>query len=69
MDPLHLDVMMREILHTLGNIDFAAEVELDQVETRILDPNLKEDTKGKIRAALREKRRSYMDLLERLRGQ
>ena len=33
-----LDAMMREVLHTLGDIDFAAEVELENVEVSARDP-------------------------------
>jgi hypothetical protein len=64
-----LDSMMREVLHTLGNIDFATEVELDNVQMKALDPKLKEYIKGKIRAAHWEKRQPHVDLLETLRRQ
>jgi hypothetical protein len=64
-----LDAMMREVLHTLGDINFAAEVELENIEARALNPKLKEQIKGKIRAAHREKRQPHVDLLETLRRQ
>ncbi|WP_457091817.1 hypothetical protein [Microvirga sp. P5_D2] len=64
-----LDAMMREVLHTLGDIDFAAKIELENVQTRALDPKLKEHLEGKIRVAHREKRQPYVDLLETLRRQ
>ena len=64
-----LDAMMREVLHTLGDIDFAAEVELENVEVSARDPKLKEHIKGQIRAAHRERRQPYVDLLETLRRQ
>ena len=40
-----LDAMMREVLHTLGDIDFAAEVELENVEVSARDPKLKSTSK------------------------
>ena len=64
-----LDAMMREILHTLGDINFAAEVELENVEVSARDLKLKKHIKGKIRAAHRERRQPYVDLLETLRRQ
>jgi hypothetical protein len=64
-----LDAMMREVLHTLGDIDFAAEVELENVEESAREEKLKEHIKSKIRAAHRERRQPYVDLLETLRRQ
>jgi hypothetical protein len=61
--------MMREVLHTLGDLNFAAEVELEKVEVSARDPKLKEHMKGKIRAAHQKKRQPYADLLETLRRQ
>ena len=62
-----LDAMMREVLHLLGTIDFATEVELENLQMKALDPNLKEQLRGRIRAAHWEKRRPYVDVLETLR--
>jgi hypothetical protein len=64
-----LDAIMREVLHTLGDIDFAAEVELENVEVSARDPKLREHIKSKIRAAHWERRQPYVDLLETLRRQ
>ena len=64
-----LDAMMREVLHTLGDIDFAAEVELENVEVSARDLKLKKHIKGKIRAAHRERRQPYVDLVDTLRRQ
>jgi hypothetical protein len=64
-----LDCMMREVLHTLGDIDFQHDVELEKVEKTVRDEDLKSSIKGKIQAAHREKRQPYVDLLERLRRQ
>ena len=64
-----LDAMMREVLHTLGDIDFAAEVALENVEVSASDPKLREHIKSKIRAAHWERRQPYVDLLETLRRQ
>ena len=62
-----LDAVMREVLHLLGSIDFATEVELENLQMKSLAPNLKEQLRGKIRAAHWEKRRPYVDVLETLR--
>jgi len=64
-----LDAMIREVLHTLGDIDFAAEVELENVEVSARDLKLKKHIKGKIRAAHRERRQPYVDLVDTLRRQ
>ena len=62
-----LDAMMREVLHTLGDIDFAAEVELENAEVSDRDPKLREHIKSKIIVAHWERRQPYVDLLESLR--
>jgi hypothetical protein len=62
-----LDAVMREVRHTLGDIDFASEVELENLLMEALDPNLKEQLRGKVRAAHWETRQPYVDLLETLR--
>jgi hypothetical protein len=62
-----LDAVMREVRHTLGDIDFASEVELENLQMEALDPNLKEQLRGKVRAAHWETRQPYVDLLETLR--
>ncbi|MPR11004.1 hypothetical protein [Microvirga tunisiensis] len=64
-----LDAMMREILHTLGDINFAAEVELENVDVSAREPKLKEHMMSKVRAAHQERRQPYVDLLETLRRQ
>ena len=64
-----IGAMMREDLHTLGNIDFAADVELENAQAQTLDPKLKERIKSKIRAVHREKRQPYVELVETLRRQ
>jgi hypothetical protein len=64
-----VDAMMREVLHTLGDIDFAADVELENVEVSAREAKLKEHIKTKIRAAQQQKRKPYVDLLETLRWQ
>jgi hypothetical protein len=62
-----LDAVMREVRHTLGDIDFASEVALENLQMEALDPNLKEQLRGKVRAAHWETRQPYVDLLETLR--
>lgn len=64
-----LNAMMREVLHTIGDIDFQHEVELDSVEKSIRDEELKSDIKKKLNAAHREKREPYVGLVNRLRLQ
>lgn len=41
MYSLSLDVMMKEVVHTLGNIDFEHEIELDEVEKSATAEGLK----------------------------
>ena len=60
-----LDAMMREVLHTLGDVDFAAGIELKNVEVGARDEHIK----SKIRAAHWERRQPYVELLETLRRQ
>ncbi|MGF9764003.1 hypothetical protein AAII07_53725 [Microvirga sp. 0TCS3.31] len=67
MDAPSLDAMMREVRHTLGDIDFASEVELENLRMKAVDPDLKEQLRGKVRAAHWETRRPYVDLLDTLR--
>ena len=62
-----LNSMMREVLHTLGDIDFQHDVELEKVEKTVRDEGLKSTIKRKVQAAHREKRQPYVDLLETLR--
>jgi len=62
-----IDAVMREVLHTLGNIDFENELELDKVDRNVADEDLKRYIKEKIRAAHRERRQPYVDLLNGLR--
>jgi hypothetical protein len=64
-----LDCMMREVLHTLGDIDFQNEVTLEKVETTVRDEDLKSSITEKIQAVHREKRQPYVDLMESLRRQ
>jgi len=65
----HIDATMREVLHTLGDIDFAAAIELEKLEARALDPKSQESIKGTIKAAHQARRQPYVDLLETLRRQ
>jgi hypothetical protein len=61
--------IIREVLHTLGNIDFQNELELDRVDTGVPDDELKQYIKQHIRAAHLRKRQPYVDLLNELRMQ
>jgi hypothetical protein len=60
---------IREVLHTLGNIDFQTEFDLDRVEQGVPDEELKHYIKQHIRAAHQRKRQPYIDLLHELRMQ
>jgi hypothetical protein len=64
-----LDSMMREVLHTLGDIDFQNDVALEKVETSVRDEDLKSTIRENIQAVHREKRQPYVDLVESLRRQ
>jgi hypothetical protein len=62
-----VDSMMREVLHTLGNIDFQHDAELDQLEQSRTDEELKNYIRGKLLARHRERREPYVELLTELR--
>lgn len=59
--------MMREVLHLLGNIDFEHEIQLAKLESSDTDQELKAHIGKKIRAAHRERREPYLELLTTLR--
>jgi glycosylphosphatidylinositol transamidase (GPIT) subunit GPI8 len=62
-----IDSMMREVLHLLGNIDFEHEIQLQKLENSNTDQELKSHISKKIRAAHRERREPYLELLATLR--
>ena len=62
-----IDSMMREVLHLLGNIDFEHEMQLAKLETSTTEQELKNHIVKKIRAAHRERREPYLELLVTLR--
>lgn len=64
-----IDSMMREVMHMLGNIDFQHEVEMERLEQSNTDQDLKKYIKEKIKAAYRERREPYVNLLAELRKQ
>ncbi|WP_162820878.1 hypothetical protein [Microvirga calopogonii] len=61
--------IIREVLHTLGNIDFKNEFGLDRVDKGVPDEALKRYIKQHIRAAHQRKRQPYVDLRHELRMQ
>jgi hypothetical protein len=61
--------IIREVLHTIGNIDFQNEFDLDRVEQGVTDEELKRYIKQHIRAAHQRKRQPYVDLLNELQMQ
>ena len=62
-----VDAMMREVLHTLGNIDFQHEAELERLESGAMDEQLKSHIRGRLLARHRERREPYVELLAELR--
>ena len=61
-----LDVMIREVMRTLGNIDFEHALEVDKVERSTAADEFKQDVREKLTAAHRERRQPYVDLLNQL---
>ena len=61
-----LDLMMKEVARTLGNIDFEHQVELEKVERSASAKERKQYIREKLRAAHHERRQPYVDLLNRL---
>ncbi|MXQ10581.1 hypothetical protein [Microvirga makkahensis] len=61
-----LDLMLKEVAHTLGNIDFEHQLELEEVENSASAEELKRYITEKLRAAHCERRQLYVDLLNKL---
>ena len=61
-----LDLMMKEVARTLGNIDFEHQVELEKVERSASAKELKQYIREKLRASHHETRQPYVDLLNQL---
>lgn len=61
--------MIREVLHTLGNIDCQHQLELDRLETSNTDQSLKNDIRNKLVLRHHERRKPYVELLTVLRQQ
>jgi hypothetical protein len=61
-----LDLMMKEVARTLGQIDFEHQVELDNVEESDSSKELKQYISERLRAAHRERRQPYVELLNQL---
>ena len=62
-----IDSMMSEVLHTLRNIDFQHDAELERLEISRTDEELKSYIKGKLLAKHRARREPYVELLAELR--
>ena len=62
-----IDSMMRDVLHTLKNIDFQHDAELERLEISRTDEELKSYIKGKLLAKHRARREPYVELLAELR--
>ena len=61
-----LDLMIKEVMRTLGNIDFEHAVELDKVERSASADEFKQYVREKLTAAHHERRQPYVDLLNQL---
>lgn len=66
-DSYAIDLMMQEVVHTLRNIDFQHEAELERLEPSSTDEELKNYIRGKLLARHRERREPYVELLSELR--
>ena len=62
-----VESMMMEVVHTLGNIDFQNDAELERLEQSRTDEELKNYIKGKLLTRHRERREPYLELLTELR--
>ena len=61
-----LDLMMKEVARTLGQIDFEHQVELDNVEKSVSSKELKQYISERLRVAHRERCQPCVDLLNQL---
>ncbi len=61
--------MMREVLHTLGDMDCQHELELSGLEASNTDQKLKNNIRSKLVLRHRERREPYVELLTVLRQQ
>ena len=66
-DSSAIDLMMQEVVHTLRNIDFQHDAELERLEPSSTDEELKNYIRGKLLARHRERREPYVELLSELR--
>ena len=62
-----LNFLMRDILQTLSNIDFAHQLEIEKVESSTSDAEMKEYIKDKLHRSHQQRRQPYVDLLNELR--
>jgi hypothetical protein len=62
-----LNFLMRDLLQTLSNIDFAHQLEIEKVETSKSDAEMKEYIKDKLQRSHQQRRQPYVDLLDELR--
>jgi hypothetical protein len=62
-----LNFLMRDILQTLSNIDFAHQLEIEKVEASKSDAEMKEYIKDKLHRSHQQRRQPYGDLLNELR--
>ncbi len=60
--------VIREVLHTIGDIDYQHEAEIHKADKNSSDEEIKKYIKQKIRAAHQRKRQPYIELLNTLRS-
>jgi hypothetical protein len=61
-----LDLMLKDVARTLGHIDFEHQIELEKLEKSASAEELKQYIRDRLRAAHRERRQPYVDLLNQL---
>jgi len=62
-----LNFLIRDLLQTLSNIDFAHQLEIEKVETSKSDAEMKEYIKDKLQWSHQQRRQPYVALLDELR--
>jgi hypothetical protein len=64
-----LDLMIRDVLHALGDVDFEHQVDIERIEQTIDSEELKEYLIKKANFEHQIYRQPYVDLLNKLRMQ
>ncbi len=64
-----LDLMIRDVLHALGDVDFEHQLNIGRIERRVDDEELKKHLTNKANVEHQLHRQPYVDLLNKLRMQ